>query len=524
MSIVSGYDKYKRYQKVSDDTYKLVSHWTSSNTVHFDDNSTAEEKIGAINTSINDINTSINDIDTSIDNINTSIEGVNTKVGNIEKKLPTYITPQMYGAVADGNTNDTNAIKSALAECISKGLMLYFPAGIYKLTQPLDISAHIDIKGDGENSKILGGNFNIFNVTSSCVIKDLLIVGEQTNTNIAGIYVTDANYVEIRNVFITNCYDCIRFDGTCFYCTLTGLKFVDCVNSFIRTSGDTESGHQIILNNITMAVNSGKYSMYLENIGAITMNEIEISPTNSSVACVHFGNFAPLAGVSQFVNCRFEGSLQKCIEMASDSVELYKYLFFSNCYFAGKCEFNNMFHSYFSTCYFTGEDTISIVNCDKLNFVGCEFMIDTSDNVIDVANSNVHIDGGVYTGSYSFINAITSDICVVNTELGTSTFPIRMVDANGDPDYKRLNLIGYPNSAYSVSKLIEGEAIEENKIMFNTGMLVPPTNYFGVPIDGNATQLKICNYFTDGGNVGVLCFDTLTSGQKYWFFIYADTK
>jgi hypothetical protein len=522
MSVVSGYDKYKRYQKVSDDTYKLVSHWTSSNTVHFDDDSTAEEKVGAINTSVSNINTSINTINTSITNINTSINGLDTKVEQLENKLPTYITPQMYGAVADGNTNDTQAVKSALTECLSKGRTLYFPAGIYKITESLKITAHIDIKGDGENTKILGGNFHTLNVTSSCVIKDLVIVGDETS-KYAGIYVKDTNYVEIRNIFVTNCYDCIKFDGTCFYCTLTELKFVDCVNSFIRTSGDTEAGHQIILNNITMSVNSGKYSMFLENIGAITMNEIEISPTNSSVACIHFGNFAPLAGVSQFVNCRFEGSLQKCIEMASNT-GLYKYLFFSNCYFAGKCEFNDMFHSYFSTCYFTGEDTINIVNGDKLNFVGCEFMIDTSSNVIDITNSNVHIDGGVYTGSSTFINATTSDICVANTELGTADLPVRMNDANGDPDYKRLNLIGYPNSAYSVSKLIEGEAKEGNKIMFNTGMVIPPTNYFGIPIDGNATQLKICNYFTDGGNVGVLCFDTLTSGQKYWFFIYADTK
>lgn len=42
------YTKYKRYAKLSDGTYKLISHWTSSNTVEFDDGNTAQTKLGAI--------------------------------------------------------------------------------------------------------------------------------------------------------------------------------------------------------------------------------------------------------------------------------------------------------------------------------------------------------------------------------------------------------------------------------------------------------------------------------------------
>lgn len=48
MSILSGYGKYKRYI-LSDNGYKLCSQWTSSNTVHFDDGKTAQNKVGAIN-------------------------------------------------------------------------------------------------------------------------------------------------------------------------------------------------------------------------------------------------------------------------------------------------------------------------------------------------------------------------------------------------------------------------------------------------------------------------------------------
>lgn len=48
MSVLSGYSKYKRYILTSSG-YKLCSHWTSSNTVHFDDGKTAQTKVGAIN-------------------------------------------------------------------------------------------------------------------------------------------------------------------------------------------------------------------------------------------------------------------------------------------------------------------------------------------------------------------------------------------------------------------------------------------------------------------------------------------
>lgn len=52
MSITSGYTKYKRYQKLSDGTYQLISQWTSSNTVEFDDGKTAEEKIATIQSTL----------------------------------------------------------------------------------------------------------------------------------------------------------------------------------------------------------------------------------------------------------------------------------------------------------------------------------------------------------------------------------------------------------------------------------------------------------------------------------------
>ena len=52
MAIVSGYNKYKRYI-LTDSGYKLVSQWTSANTVVMDDGTTLQSTITSLNSTLN---------------------------------------------------------------------------------------------------------------------------------------------------------------------------------------------------------------------------------------------------------------------------------------------------------------------------------------------------------------------------------------------------------------------------------------------------------------------------------------
>lgn len=61
MSILSGFKKVKNY-RLTKDGFKLLSRWTSSQTVECDDGKTVENKIGAIN----GITDSLNATDSSI--------------------------------------------------------------------------------------------------------------------------------------------------------------------------------------------------------------------------------------------------------------------------------------------------------------------------------------------------------------------------------------------------------------------------------------------------------------------------
>jgi polygalacturonase len=46
-----------------------------------------------------------------------------------------YVTPQMFGAIADGETDDTAAIQAAL-NSLADGGTLYFPPGTYRVKHP----------------------------------------------------------------------------------------------------------------------------------------------------------------------------------------------------------------------------------------------------------------------------------------------------------------------------------------------------------------------------------------------------
>ena len=61
------------------------------------------------------------------------------------KVLNNYVTPEMFGAKADGTTDDADAFESAM----DSGKAVYIPAGVYYLSRPLDNPAKINIFGAG---------------------------------------------------------------------------------------------------------------------------------------------------------------------------------------------------------------------------------------------------------------------------------------------------------------------------------------------------------------------------------------
>lgn len=67
------------------------------------------------------------------------------------------VSVKQYGAVGDGSTDDTGAIKAAVASAPAAGasvLNVYFPSGVYAIRSAITIPSNIRLFGDGESSVV----------------------------------------------------------------------------------------------------------------------------------------------------------------------------------------------------------------------------------------------------------------------------------------------------------------------------------------------------------------------------------
>ena len=181
------------------------------------------------------------------------------------------IIPQMFGAVGDGETDDTQAFKYFLNYIIENKLEGYIPAGVYIINNQLSYpSSDISLRGAGIDRTILKGPVNdtlfYFSNANSIKISNMTLDGRTTDHTAkgegVGINIQRSNNVFIdnvkavkfavygiwaisggdeiigENIHITNCmaeycYSGIQIQG----CRLSTIK--NCVAKNIRFSGVT---------------------------------------------------------------------------------------------------------------------------------------------------------------------------------------------------------------------------------------------------------------------------------------------
>ena len=125
--------------------------------------------------------------------------------------LDAYATPQMYGAKADGYTDDTEAIQQA----IDSGKSVYLSAGVYKITTPLVITDKHFWNLHGEDATIIysgtGYALRILNATH-CRIS----IGLITALSGGGVeFYSDS--INSWNQYITLAFEGIRCATDCIH-------------------------------------------------------------------------------------------------------------------------------------------------------------------------------------------------------------------------------------------------------------------------------------------------------------------
>lgn len=116
-----------------------------------------------------------------------------------------FVTPEMYGAVGDGTTDDSAAIQDA----VDSGEAVYFSNVSYRVATSISIPSFSNLYGNGA-VLLTTDDIHIFNITSATQlvnIYDFVFRGDNSLTNQNGINIVGIADLSIKmeNIKITNC-------------------------------------------------------------------------------------------------------------------------------------------------------------------------------------------------------------------------------------------------------------------------------------------------------------------------------
>ena len=199
--------------------------------------------------------------------------GTGATATTVQAKLRQTVSVKDFGAVGDGTTDDTAAIKNA----INSGYAVYFPKGNYFVTAVVgntvfSLKQGQHLFGDGINATSIivnptnpsGLAQSIFTITQNdCNISEMSINGGGITSMQNIIHVYTAYRATLNNLYIYNVtvnYGTVRIEDS-FYCTVTNLQ----IDAYATSNPTTGTSHGLFI------INSVKQATY-HRCNNITVN------------------------------------------------------------------------------------------------------------------------------------------------------------------------------------------------------------------------------------------------------------
>lgn len=225
-----------------------------------------------------------------------------------------YVTPEMFGAVGNGETDDTNAFKEAIEFITNKiistqtmynNVILKITSGVYKITETIDLNPYIKVIVDGNVAIDFYGENSLFNY----IALDIYNENENVQQDYQSGVMLDGNGLVLRNKSNSSHVDAFTF------------------NMPIETKKTTLA--RTVFKNVKIKAFTHGLHIYMKNFYMVTFDNFNFQDCEG---CVRFdagnGSLPYNAGERIiFNNCLFNGTL--ALTVNTTGIEVY----FNDCSF-----------------------------------------------------------------------------------------------------------------------------------------------------------------------------------------------
>jgi parallel beta-helix repeat protein len=196
-----------------------------------------------------------------------------------------------YGVVGDGVVDDLAAIKTAVLAAASKGGVVFFPAGVYRVSNSIEVkSPNVTIQGAGRSATVISTTANkpiiLGQNAPGLVVRDLQLRGDGDPAKGAqmGLLWTDVADGLVHNVWVKD----IGYDGICLLwgctrCVVSNNLVTGCKDDGINIGGHPSvlSEHNVVSGNVVRG--SGNVGIHISlnsQFSSVTGNVVADCGTN----------------------------------------------------------------------------------------------------------------------------------------------------------------------------------------------------------------------------------------------------
>lgn len=317
------------------------------------------------------------------------------EVEELTGKVVTGILPEAYGAIGDGVTDDTNAIKQAVAECKANGGVLWLTRH-YKITAPIGDIGNISVTGYGSKITSTYEGADPLFVVGYGKIRGVCVISNETHSG-AIFECHDWNSLSFEDITLFYSKYGINFDNTAssFACYISGFNI----------SGASEAGIRAF-NCADIFIDKGvvhgcKNGIQVDKINGLYVSNIDI------IACdvafqVHY--YGANNGSMFFSNVLFDTSnvsnfrTDGLVGTYGSGTMHFTNCWFSNCQATESVYLGSATNVQFTGCTFHYARGMALIvtDCKCVKIVGCTFFANSNSNH---AHISVHSsDGTVING------------------------------------------------------------------------------------------------------------------------------